>query len=73
MAQIGVLEHYHDLLNVPQHIREVTLLEGGTPLIPLPRLANELGGGFELWVKFEGMNPHGFIIRHLWMMFDPGG
>ncbi len=59
MAQIGVLEHYHDLLNVPQHIREVTLLEGGTPLIPLPRLANELGGGFELWVKFEGINPTG--------------
>jgi threonine synthase len=25
----------------------------------MPRLAQELGGGFELWVKFEGMNPSG--------------
>jgi threonine synthase len=28
-------------------------------LIPMPRLAEELGGGFELWVKFEGLNPTG--------------
>ena len=35
------------------------LHEGSTPLIPMPRLAEELGGGFELFVKFEGMNPTG--------------
>jgi len=35
------------------------LLEGNTPLIPVPQLAEELGGGFELYIKFEGMNPTG--------------
>jgi threonine synthase len=37
----------------------VTLLEGNTPLIPAVRLAEQLGGGFELFVKFEGLNPTG--------------
>ena len=37
----------------------MTLLEGDTPLIPLPRLAEQLGGGFELYAKFEGLNPTG--------------
>lgn len=37
----------------------VSLLEGGTPLVPMPRLAAELGGGFELYIKYEGLNPTG--------------
>jgi len=37
----------------------VTLLEGNTPLIPAPRLAERLGGGFELFLKYEGLNPTG--------------
>ena len=28
-------------------------------MIPVPRLAEELGGNFELYVKFEGLNPTG--------------
>jgi threonine synthase len=55
----GVLERYRSLLEVPEHTASVTLLEGDTPLIPLPRLAAELGGGFELFAKFEGLNPTG--------------
>jgi threonine synthase len=55
----GVLAHYRNLLDIPDYTAEVTLLEGDTPLIPMPGLAGELGGGFELWVKFEGMNPTG--------------
>ncbi|HPH95071.1 MAG TPA: threonine synthase [Anaerolineaceae bacterium] len=55
----GVLPHYRHLLDIPAHTAEITLLEGDTPLIPVPRLAEELGGGFELWVKFEGLNPTG--------------
>jgi threonine synthase len=54
-----VLERYRSLLEVPEHTASVTLLEGDTPLIPLPRLASELGGGFELFAKFEGLNPTG--------------
>ena len=55
----GVLARYGEYLDIPAHTRAVTLLEGDTPLIPMPRLADELGGGFELWVKFEGLNPTG--------------
>ncbi len=59
MPAAGVLDHYRSLLDIPAHTQNITLLEGGTPLIPLPRLAAELGGGFELWAKFEGLNPTG--------------
>lgn len=55
----GVIERYREWLDVPDHLEVVTLLEGNTPLIPMPGLAEELGGGFELWIKFEGMNPTG--------------
>jgi threonine synthase len=59
LASIGVIDHYRSLLELPAYARTVTLLEGSTPLIPLPALANELGGGFELFTKFEGLNPTG--------------
>ncbi len=59
MFESGVIQRYRAYLDVPTHLRPVTLLEGDTPLIPMPRLANDLGGGFELWVKFEGLNPTG--------------
>lgn len=59
MATAGVLSRYGSLLDIPAHTTPINLLEGSTPLIPLPRLAAELGGGFELYVKFEGMNPTG--------------
>ncbi len=59
MADIGVIDRYGKLLDVPAHTANISLLEGSTPLIPVNRLAQELGGGFELWVKFEGMNPTG--------------
>ncbi|MCX6055346.1 MAG: threonine synthase [Chloroflexi bacterium] len=59
MPYSGVLETYRTYLDIPAHTKTVTLLEGNTPLIPVPRLAATLGGGFELSVKFEGMNPTG--------------
>ncbi|MEJ2599048.1 MAG: threonine synthase [Anaerolineales bacterium] len=55
----GVIQRYRPLLDLPDYSIPVTLLEGDTPLIPVPRIASELGGGFELYVKFEGMNPTG--------------
>jgi threonine synthase len=54
-----LLEKYGSLLNLPAYAGKVTLLEGNTPLIPVPRLAQALGGGFELFVKLEGLNPTG--------------
>ncbi|HTX92671.1 MAG TPA: threonine synthase [Anaerolineales bacterium] len=55
----GVIDRYGKLLDLPAHARPVTLLEGNTPLIPASHLAESLGGGFELFVKFEGLNPTG--------------
>ena len=37
----------------------VSLNEGNTPLIPAPRLGAWIGGGIELSLKFEGLNPTG--------------
>jgi threonine synthase len=59
MTYQGVLHRYRSLLDIPDHTAAITLLEGDTPLIPLPRLAQSLGGGFELYAKFEGLNPTG--------------
>ncbi len=59
MPYEGVIARYGDYLDVPSHLIPITLFEGNTPLIPAPHLAEELGGDFELYVKFEGMNPTG--------------
>jgi threonine synthase len=37
----------------------VTLLEGNTPLVPLPRLAEQICPGARLFAKIEGANPTG--------------
>ena len=58
MAYEGVLQKYGHLLDLPAHTRPVALLEGNTPLIPMPRLAQELGAA-EIYVKYEGLNPTG--------------
>lgn len=55
----GLLDKYGKLLDLPAHTKPVSLLEGNTPLIPVDNLARHLGGGFELFVKFEGLNPTG--------------
>jgi len=57
MTYSGVLEHYGHLLDLPAHTRPISLLEGNTPLIPMPRLSAQLG--CELFIKYEGLNPSG--------------
>jgi len=59
MPYTGVLNRYRPLLDIPEHTRQVTMLEGNTPLLPMSRLAAELGGRFDLYVKVEGLNPTG--------------
>ena len=54
-----LLQRYRALVDLPPHAQLVSLHEGATPLITLPRLAQELGSGFELYAKFEGLNPTG--------------
>jgi threonine synthase len=54
----GVLEFYRPYMTwLPADASIVTLHEGNTPLVPAPRLAELAGGGFELFLKYEGMNP----------------
>lgn len=53
----GVIAEYADRL--PEHVRRVpvTLLEGGTPLVPAPGLGARVGA--DVWLKVEGTNPTG--------------
>jgi threonine synthase len=53
----GVIEEYRERLPVTADTPVVTLLEGGTPLIPAPALSAEVGR--EVHLKYEGMNPTG--------------
>ena len=55
----GVIAHYREHLPVGPRTPVITLLEGGTPLVEAPRLAEWVGGGVRLFLKFEGMNPTG--------------
>jgi threonine synthase len=59
MPYQGVIARYRAWMDLPPDAPAVTLLEGNTPLIPLPRLAAQLGEGVELYAKFEGLNPTG--------------
>ena len=57
MAWRGVIEEYRPWLPVDAGTPVVTLGEGGTPLLPAPRLSALTG--CEVFVKVEGMNPTG--------------
>jgi threonine synthase len=59
MTHQGVLSKYGHLLDLPPHTRTVSLLEGNTPLIRADKLSLQLGGSFELFIKYEGLNPTG--------------
>lgn len=58
MTYKGLLDRYGQLFDLPEHTRQISLLEGNTPLIPMPRLARELGAD-EIYIKYEGLNPTG--------------
>ncbi|HRI13852.1 MAG TPA: threonine synthase [Verrucomicrobiota bacterium] len=53
----GVIRRYFDLLPVTSETPIVTLLEGNTPLIPVPRFTTAIGGKFDLFLKYEALNP----------------
>jgi threonine synthase len=54
----GVIETYRPLIELPEGAPCITLLEGNTPLIPMPHLSQELGAK-SVFIKFEGLNPSG--------------
>ncbi|GAA1531753.1 threonine synthase [Actinomadura kijaniata] len=53
----GLIEEYRDRLPVSERTPVVTLLEGGTPLVPAHRLSQLTG--CEVRLKVEGANPTG--------------
>jgi threonine synthase len=53
----GVIEAYPDRIRTSPGCQVVTLLEGGTPLLPAPTLS--LRTGCEVLLKVEGANPTG--------------
>ena len=52
-----MIEEYADRLPVTDRTPVITLNEGNTPLIRLKNFVEAIGGGFELWVKYEAVNP----------------
>ncbi len=53
----GVMEEYREFLPIGAGTPVVTLLEGGTPLLPAPRLSGRVNA--DVWLKVEGANPTG--------------
>ncbi len=53
----GVMEEYRGHLPIGPDSPVVTLLEGGTPLVPAPRLSERVRA--KVWLKVEGANPTG--------------
>lgn len=55
----GIIEAYRPYLPVTETTPVVTLLEGNTPLIPVPQIAAQIGRQVQVYVKYDGLNPTG--------------
>ncbi len=55
----GLIATYRPYLPVSATTPVVTLLEGNTPLIPVPAIAALVGRNVEVFVKYDGLNPTG--------------
>lgn len=53
----GVIHAYRDYLPVTDATPIISLNEGNTPLVRVDNFVKEIGGNFELWLKYEGLNP----------------
>ena len=56
---LGIINKYKKHLPVSDKTPVVTLNEGNTPLIYAGYLSKLLGEGFEVYLKYEGLNPTG--------------
>ncbi|MCK9595472.1 MAG: threonine synthase [Candidatus Omnitrophica bacterium] len=59
MLYKGIIDKYRKYLPVSAKTPVITLNEGNTPLIPSPYLSKTLGGNFQVYLKYEGLNPTG--------------
>ncbi len=55
----GVIDRYKDFLPITDRTPVVTLKEGNTPLLYSEKLSKKLGDGYEVYLKYEGINPTG--------------
>ncbi len=59
----GVIEAYRAYLPISDDTPVVTLLEGGTPLVSAPHLAETIGAPVDLFLKYEGLSSTRGSIR----------
>ena len=57
MTRLGLIERYRDRLPVSDSTPVISLMEGSTPLIPVPAISEAIER--ETYVKFDGANPTG--------------
>ena len=55
----GLIEAYRSWLPVSDATPVITLREGATPLIPAPAIAERIGRGVQVHLKYDGLNPTG--------------
>lgn len=55
----GIIHRYREYLPVGPDTPVISLNEGNTPLVPACWLADALGDNFEVYLKYEGLNPTG--------------
>jgi len=53
----GIIKEYPEFYQFDNEEHIITLQEGGTPLIPVPRLAAKIDPGLSIFLKYEGLNP----------------
>lgn len=53
----GLIDAYREQLPVSEATPVITLLEGNTPLIRVPNFVQAIHGEFDLYLKYEGLNP----------------
>lgn len=58
-AWSGLIKTYQQYLPVTENTPVVTLLEGNTPLIPVPSIAQLIGRQVQVFAKYDGLNPTG--------------
>ncbi|MDD2485793.1 MAG: threonine synthase [bacterium] len=59
MAWKGLIREYGKYLPVTDKTPVITLLEGDTPLVEAPKLAQRVGKDIKLYLKYDGLNPTG--------------
>lgn len=53
----GIIHRYAAYLPVTAETPIITLNEGNTPLVAAPNFVEAIGGKFQLFLKYEGLNP----------------